>query len=89
MEVGDVLIAGQRVADQHRIAALGVERAVGLVRDLKRGELDPGIEMQRLVHAEADDERMGVVSLARAVGGIKCGAEIGLDHLHNPAGKAE
>jgi hypothetical protein len=32
---------------------------------------------------------MGIVGLARALGGIKCDAEIGLDHLYNPAGEAE
>ena len=36
MHVGDVLIAGERVADQHGIDARGVERAVGLVGDLER-----------------------------------------------------
>jgi len=48
-----------------------------------------GIEPQRLVHAEADDQRMGLVGFAHAVGTIKCDAEIGLDHLYNPAGEAE
>jgi len=32
---------------------------------------------------------MGSVGLARAVGGLKCDAEIGLDHRYNPAGEAE
>jgi len=41
------MVAGQRVADQHRIAAVGVERAIGLVGDLKRRKLDAGIELQR------------------------------------------
>ena len=81
MQVGDVLIAGEGVADQHRIAALGIERTVGLVGDLERCEVDAGIEPQRTVHPETHDRRMGDISLARAVGGIKCDAEIGLDHL--------
>ena len=89
MDVGDVLVAGEGVADQHRVAALGVERAVGLIGDLERGEIDAGIEPKRLVHAEADDERMRIVRLARAVGGIKGNADIGLDHVHNPAGGAD
>jgi hypothetical protein len=41
------MVAGQRVADQHRVAAVGVQRAVGLVGDLKRRELDAGVELQR------------------------------------------
>jgi hypothetical protein len=81
MNVGDVLIAGERVADQHRVAALGVERTVGLVGDLERGEVDAGIEPQRLVHAEAGNERMRMVGFARAIGGIKHNVEIGVDHL--------
>ncbi len=84
MDVGDVLVAGERMADQHRVAALGIERAVGLVGDLERREIDAGIEPERLVDAEADDQRMGMVRLARAVGGIKCDAEIGLDHVQQP-----
>jgi hypothetical protein len=32
---------------------------------------------------------MRMVRLARAVGGIKHDADIGLDHLYNPAGEAE
>jgi hypothetical protein len=32
---------------------------------------------------------VGIVGLARAVGGMKCDAEIGLDHRYNPAGEAE
>ena len=36
MDVGDMLVAGQRVADQHRVGRVGVERAVGLVGDLER-----------------------------------------------------
>ena len=84
-----MLIAGQGVADQHRVAAFGIEHAVGLVTNLEGSEVDSGIEPQRLVQTEADDERMGIVGLARALGGIKCDAEIGLDHLYNPAGEAE
>ena len=79
MDVGDVLVAGERVADQHRIAALGVERAVGLVGDLERREVDAGIEPQRLVRPEAHDRRMRLVRLAHAVDRSKHG----LDHLRH------
>ena len=66
MQVGDVLIAGERVADQHRIAALGVERAVGLIGDLERREIDAGIEPQRLVEPEAHDRANCGWSASRA-----------------------
>ncbi len=82
MDVGDVLVAGQRMADQDRVAALGVERAVGLVGDLERREIDAGIEPQRLVGPEAHDRRMRLVRLAHAVGGIKREARVGFDHLN-------
>ena len=52
MQVGHVLVAGERMADQHGIGALGIERAVGLVGDLERRELDAGIELERLVGPE-------------------------------------
>ena len=61
-----MLVAGERMADQHRIAALGIERAVGLVGDLEWREVDAGVEPERLVRAEADDERIArMIRLAR------------------------
>jgi hypothetical protein len=51
------MVAGQRVADQHRVAALRIERAVGLVGDLERRKLDAGIELERPVLAEIRDQR--------------------------------
>ena len=44
-----ILVAGQRVADQDRVAALGVERAVGLIGDRERAEIDAAVEPQRLL----------------------------------------
>jgi len=89
MQIGGVLIAGQRMADQHRVAAVRIQRAIGLVGDLEGSQLDAGIELKRLVGAEAHHRRMGMIGLAGAVGRIKCSADVGLDHLHNPAGEAE
>ena len=76
MLVDDVLVAGQRVADEHRIAARGVERAVGLISDLQRSKIDSGIEPQRIVGGKTHDQRMRIVRLARAVGAIKRGARL-------------
>ena len=87
MQVGDVLVAGERMANQHRVAALGIERAVGLITDLKWSELDARIERKRLIRAETNDERMRTVGFARAVGAIQCDAELGLDHRCDPAGE--
>jgi len=44
-----MLVAGKRVAEQHRIGAIGVERAVGLVGDLKRRKLNASVKPQRPV----------------------------------------
>ena len=52
MRIGDVLIEGQRVADQNGVGAVGVQFAIGLIGDLERREIDAAIEPQRLVHAE-------------------------------------
>jgi hypothetical protein len=32
------------MADQHRVAALGIERAIGLISHLERSKVDAGIE---------------------------------------------
>ncbi len=67
MAVEDVLVAGEGMADQHRIGAVGVERAVGLVGDLERGERDPGIELERLLRPEVGDEGLGVIRLPHPI----------------------
>jgi hypothetical protein len=41
------LVAGQRMADQDGVAALGVEPAVGLVGDRHRAELGAAVQLQR------------------------------------------
>jgi hypothetical protein len=82
MVIDDVLIAGERVADENGIAALGVECAVSLVRDLQWAEIDAGIEPQRIVRRKAHDQRMRMVRFARAVGEIERGA--GLCHKYFP-----
>ena len=62
-----MLIAGQRMADQDGVGAVGVELAVGLVGDLERREIDAAIELQRLVHAELRDLRSRMVRLMGAI----------------------
>ena len=64
MHVVNVLVAGQRMADQDCVGTLGVEFAVGLVGDLVGGQLDPGVELQRLVLAEAHEFGTRLVRLA-------------------------
>ena len=65
--LGDVLVAGQRVADQDRIRPRGVERAVGLVGDLQVIEPPAGIEKERLVRAEVHHQTRRIVGLVLRV----------------------
>ena len=65
IDVGDVLVAGQRVADQDRVLAVAVERAVGLITDLQEIDAVTGIEQKRLVRAEARDQARRVVGLVQ------------------------
>ena len=86
IDARDMLIAGERVTDQHGIGALGVERAVGLVGDLERRKLDAGIELQRIVGAEPRDQRIARrVGLAGARRGIGCCIDVA--HVRVPAAK--
>ena len=63
MRVGDVLVAGQRMADQDRVRPVGVERAIGLVGDRERPEIDAAIEPQRRLDEEAVARPIGVGTL--------------------------
>ena len=77
--IGDMLVAGERVADQHRVGAIGVQRAVGLIGDLKRRQVDAGVEPKRLVRTKTNDVGMRLIRLAHAVGRSKHG----LDHFRH------
>jgi hypothetical protein len=44
---GDILIAGQRVADQDRVALVGVKRAVGFIGKIDRRKFRPAVEPYR------------------------------------------
>ena len=80
MHVGDVLVAGERVADQDGVRALGIELAVGLIGDLKRRKIDAGIEPQRLVASEPHERRLRVLRLARAARKINYRTDTGIGH---------
>jgi hypothetical protein len=58
-----MLIAGERVADQHRVAAVGIERTVCLVGDLKGAERDACVEPERLVFPKDLDRRVRLIRL--------------------------
>ncbi len=83
MDVGDVLIAGQRMADQDGVGAIGIELAIGLIGDLERREIDAAIELQRLVDAELRHQRTRMVRLMRAILGMDRGTCYRL-HVRHP-----
>src|SRR4029079_10315619 len=85
MGVGDVLVAGQRVTRQNGVRARGIECAVGLIGDLKRAELDAGIELERLVGPEAHDRRMRLVDFADAIGTIEGAGDVYHTRYSGPA----
>ena len=53
-----MLIAGERMANQDRVRTLGVERAVGLIGNLKWDQLHAGIELEWLIGAKMSDRRL-------------------------------
>ena len=61
--VGDMLVAGQCMADQHGVGLGRVQRPVGLVGDLERRQEHAGIELQRPVRTEAQHRAGRVVGL--------------------------
>jgi hypothetical protein len=80
VDVGDMLVAGQRMADENGIAARGVELAIGLVGHLEGREIDAGHELQRPVGAEAHDEARRIRRLAARLACRSSGHS-----LHSPA----
>ena len=60
---GDVLIAGQRVADEDGVRLGGVQRAVGLVGDRDRRQRLVAVEPQRLARGQVQDLARGIVGL--------------------------
>ncbi len=77
-----MLVAGQRVADQNRIAARGIEDAVGLVGNLEWGEFDAGVELERLVRPKMGDKGIvRLVRLPRRIPGLTRARQIGLGHV--------
>jgi hypothetical protein len=44
MEVCDVLVPGQRMADEHKVRLGGVELAISLIGDGKLREVAPAVE---------------------------------------------
>ena len=81
IDVGDVLIARQGVADEDGVGLVGVQRAIGLVGDRQRKDIHAGVRRQRLALREPDHKAVGIVGLA-ATAAKKVGR---LAHLIHPA----
>ena len=71
--VGDVLVGGQRMADQHGVGLGRVQRAVGLVGDLERRQQHAGVELERPLRAEAQHRAGRVVGLIAVCSGALSG----------------
>ena len=72
MHIVDMLIAGQRMADQDGVGAIRIQFAIGLIGDLERRQIDAAIELQRLVDAELRHQRSRMIRLMGAI--LGCGS---------------
>jgi hypothetical protein len=70
--VGDMLVAGQRVADEDGVRAGGVELAIRLVGKLKGREKRAGVEVQRLAGLEAQHRARRIVGLVELAPARHC-----------------
>ena len=75
---GDMLVAGQRMADEDGVGAGVVERAVGLVGDLERRQQRAGVELERLVGAETQHRARRLVGLVVGLSSAQSGHRIHL-----------
>ena len=65
VSVREMLVAGQGVADQHRVRAVGIEGAGGLVGDLEGREAHARIRQERPVGSEARHGALRIEGLRR------------------------
>ena len=74
---GHVVRGVERVADQHRVGALGVERAVGFDHQLVGGQAGAAAQRQRFGESErlGRDDQSGVLWAARARKKSRCRQE--------------
>ena len=66
MDVGDMLVAGERMTDEHEVRLVGVERAVGLIGDGEGREFLPAVERKRIVKMR--DLALGIGDLRKPDG---------------------
>ncbi len=65
MRLRDVLVAGQGVADENGVAAIGIERAVAAVGDGEAGQMAAAIKAQPI--RESDGLVLGFIECLGAV----------------------
>src|SRR5262245_47441037 len=58
MHARDMLVSSERMANQHRVGTLRVERSVGLVGNLEWREVYAGVEPERLVGSKIGHQRL-------------------------------
>ena len=77
MIIRNMLVARQRVADQDRVRLVDVERAIGLVGNLKRRQRDAAIEHQRMIRPKTHNEARRILGL-RIGDGVESGGHDGV-----------
>jgi hypothetical protein len=70
MDIGDMLVAGERVADEHQIRLRRVQFAISLIGDGEGCEAGPAIERQRLMRREMHDLALRIGDLRQPQGVI-------------------
>jgi len=78
VDVGDMLVAGERVADEDRVGALCIEAAIGLVGDLPGRQRHARVHREGCIGAEAHDGACRLVGLDPGFLGDAAGAEHGV-----------
>ncbi len=82
MHACDVLVARERMTNQHGVGARGIQPAIGLVGDLKRGELDAGVEPQWPVPELGDERVARLIRFARCINRLTRACQFGFTHDH-------
>ncbi len=80
MHARNVLVARERMTNQHRVGARRIQPAICLVGDLKRGELDSGVEPQGPVPELGDERVARLIRFAWRIGRLTRACQFGFTH---------
>ena len=80
MHARDVLIARERMTNQDGVGARGIQLTICLVGDLKRGELDSGIEPLWPIPELGDERDARLIRFARRISRFTRTCQFGFTH---------